>query len=137
MIFLNNLENNNLSPINEINMARTNGMCVSVDPSPNENYGKIAYFKAYNNSNPLAATKEIRLHFYDIGYEIHNKGLPLWKMKKSDKEKLMVLLNSTPTNKRYEKYGNVWTALIAVFNSRVKPQDVLPLDLSIPDYTKM
>lgn len=137
MIFLNNLENNNLSPINEINMARTNGMCVSVDPSPNENYGKIAYFKAYNNSNPLAATKEIRLHFYDIGYEIHNKGLPLWKMKKSDKEKLMVLLNSTPTNKRYEKYGNVWTALIAVFNSRVKPQDVLPLDLPIPYYTKM
>ena len=52
MIFLNNLENNNLSPINEINMARTNGMCVSVDPSPNENYGKIAYFKAYNNSIP-------------------------------------------------------------------------------------
>ena len=77
------------------------------------------------------------MHFYDIGYEIHNKGLPLWKMKKSDKEKLMVLLNSTPTNKRYEKYGNVWTALIAVFNSRVKPQDVLPLDLPIPDYTKM
>ena len=137
MIFEEIYKSAGLVPINEINVLKMNRMCISVDPSPNENYGKIAYFKAYNNSNPLAATKEIRLHFYDIGYEIHNKGLPLWKMKKSDKEKLMVLLNSTPTNKKYEKYGNVWTALIAVFNSRVKPQDVLPLDLPIPDYTKM
>lgn len=111
-------------------------MCISVNPPPNRKYGKFAYFKVANSSDPVSATKEIRLHFYDIGYEIH-KGKPLWKMKKSDKEKLVALLKSKPTNRKYKEFNNVWQALIWAFNSNVLPQDIIPLDLPIPDYTKL
>ena len=131
MIFLKDIES-----INEVSLIRKSNMCVSIDPSPNENYGNIAYFKVYNNSSPKAATEVIRLHFYDAGYEAH-KGKPLFKMKKKDKEELMRLLISHPTNAEYSIYNTTWEALIAVFNRVVKPQDKLPLELPIPDYTKI
>ena len=69
MIFEEIYKSTGLVPINEINVLKMNRMCISVDPSPNENYGNIAYFKVYNNSSPKAATEVIRLHFYDAGYD--------------------------------------------------------------------
>ena len=100
------------------------------------NYGNIAYFKVYNNSNPKAASEVIRLHFYDNGYEAH-KGKPLFKMKKRDREELMKLLISPPTAAKFEKCSTAWKALIMEFNSVVKPQFILPDDLIMPDYTKI
>ena len=54
-----------------------------------------------------------------------------------DKEELMRLLISHPTSAEYSIYNTTWEALIAVFNRVVKPQDKLPLELPIPDYTKI
>ena len=35
--------------LNESNIKRGNGMCLSVNSSKNRTYGSIAYFKVYNN----------------------------------------------------------------------------------------
>jgi hypothetical protein len=59
-------------------------------------------------------------------------------MNKKQKEKLMQLLIMPPTNDAYKMmYNTTWEALIGIFNSVVRPQFILPLDLPIPDYTKL
>ena len=131
MIFLKGIES-----IDESTICRSNKMAIGINPSYDKNYGDIAYFKVYNNPSPKAATEVIRLHFYDLGYEPH-KGKPLFKMKRRDKEELMKLLMSAPTINKYKNCNTTWNALILEFNSVVKPQFMLPLDLPIPDYTKL
>ena len=59
------------------------------------------------------------------------------EMSKKQKEKLMQLLIMPPTNDAYKMYNTTWEALIGIFNSVVRPQFILPLDLPIPDYTKL
>ena len=65
MIFEEIYKSTRLVPINEINVLKMNRMCISVDPSPNENYGNAAYFKVYNSTDPSSATEVVRVHFYD------------------------------------------------------------------------
>ena len=132
MIFLNNLENNNLSPINEANIYNNNWVCLSVNPSMDRSYGNKAYFKAYNASNINRATKEIRLHFYDIGYEIHNDGKELWKMNKAERKRIVEILKMKVNDNL-----TVWQSLIRAFNQNVKQQYIINENIPIPDYTLM
>ena len=137
MIFEEIYKSAGLVPINEINVLKMNRMCISVDPSPNENYGNAAYFKVYNSTDPSSATEVVRVHFYDNKCEEH-RGKKFFEMSKKQKEKLMQLLIMPPTNDAYKMmYNTTWEALIGIFNSVVRPQFILPLDLPIPDYTKL
>lgn len=136
MIFDSIIKDSNIQSFREDNIIKLDNMCIFINPSPNRNYGRHAYFKVSNNLDPRIATKEIRLHFYDIGYEVH-KGKKLWILNKSEKDKLMKLLLSRPTAKKYKMYENTWIALIAAFNDIVQEKDKLPLNLPIPDYTKI
>lgn len=131
MIFL-----NNLLPINEENIYSNYGMLLSVNLDPGRSYGKKAYFKLYNSNSYRTATKLIRLHFYDTEYEIHNKGLPLYKLSSNEKIHLMSMLNEPVIYKNIQ-YNTAWQALIIMYNKKVKQEDQLPLNLPIPDYTKL
>ena len=92
---------------------------------------KKGNFKAYNASNINKATKEIRLHFYDIGYEIHRDGKQLWEMNASERKKLIKILESKNDG------ITVWKRLIRAFNKNVKPQYIIDENILIPDYTLM
>lgn len=120
--------------LNESNIKRGNGMCLSVNSSKNRTYGSIAYFKVYNNEDPRSATKEVRLHFLDNGYEKHNDGKKLWIMNSKEKKTLMKLLKQPVMhNNRY--YDTTWKALITDFNNNVSITDQLDINLPITDYS--
>ena len=82
MIFEEIYKSTGLMSINEINVLKMNRMCISVDPSPNENYGNAEYFKVYNHIHPDKATKIARIKFRECGYVIHcnNGGKKNWEL---------------------------------------------------------
>ena len=123
-------QSNNCFSSND-NVYNNNWICLSVNPSTDRDYASSAYFKAYNASNINKATKEIRLHFYDIGYEIHRDGKQLWEMNASERKKLIKILESKNDG------ITVWKRLIRAFNKNVKPQYIIDENILIPDYTLM
>ena len=119
------------SVITEGKIYEGGGNSLSVSVDPNRKYGgNIAYFKFADNEDFKAAKRIIRISFMEPVYIVHNNQDKLTR--KEIKWLMKALL------KPYKKNPNitVWTGMIIEFN-RSQTDAVLPIDLPIPDYTKL
>ena len=131
---------------------RNLNICVAVNPDRHRNLKNMEYFKIYNHTDHLRATKIARIKFRAPEYVIHNnrKGVENWFLNSKDIKNMIQVLNSPSDN--YPGF-TTWQGLILNFNyesgdldfeetkknvqdnGKTLPHpDFLPIDLPIPDY---
>jgi hypothetical protein len=94
-----------LEEMSTIYKSKEYGIGVSVNPDSKRSGNP--YFKFYNSSDYLSATKIIRIMFNKPDYIIHNNGKELWKLNSKEKKLLMDVLHMP--SKRYRGRTN-WEA---------------------------
>lgn len=138
---------------------------LSIQINIDENRHGLPYFKVYNNFQYSKATKMQRIAFKSASYIVHrnNNGKDPWYLTMSQRKTLMTILESRPF---YNKTFTLWQRMIITYNSdkfQLNEEDtmnctvanyhsfirqytalgylhlidVLPIDLPMPDYTKL
>lgn len=124
--------------VNEAKCGGRNGIYVHVDIDEDRDFGDdIAYFKCTTTPNLSTAKDIARISFTAPKYIIHNNDR--FKLNPRQKNTLVDLLVSTAKNGM-----TVWQFMIYRFNLELSnsnnpraPKYKLPLELPIPDYTKL
>ena len=130
------------------------GVLVSVNPDSNRNGNP--YFKFYNSSNYLKATKIVRITFNSPNYIVHTNsdGKKLWKLNSEEKNLLMNILKlNSPSysgktiwdaakytwNLEYlEELINIDDYFKGTYDEKYKDNTgYIPHNLEMPDYTKL
>lgn len=149
----------NINILNEdcVINGRIFNFSINVKPDQGRNYGsETAYFKYSPGKNWASVRKMARIGIYKSIYVEDHKGdgkIPYF-LDSSEKKRLMKILQETPSDK-YKGY-NKWAELIFVFNKCIQydydqskdftyekylkgklPKNAIPVDLPIPDYTKL
>ncbi|MCL2049409.1 MAG: hypothetical protein FWG87_11865 [Defluviitaleaceae bacterium] len=76
-----------------------------------------AYFKVYNHTYYLKATKLIRLSFKEAKYFVHKgDGKQLWVLENKELKMIIDCLKSKPTQRNAEGFSTVWEFLIYLWN---------------------
>ena len=134
-----------------VHIDKTDNLLIAVFPNINRK-GSEPYFKILDSYSYQKAKKMARIAFKEPRY-IHRKdsdGKIDWKLDSKEKKMLVRHLNSE-SNMFGEKY-NVWQQAIILFNLNLQfsmkdilintinnhiYKEALPIDLPIPDYTKL
>lgn len=139
--------------LNEKCVIYGSNLNIQIDLDIGRNYGpSSAYFKCANSNSYGSAKKEARIGIYEPIYIIHRGEKRSFKLKDTDKENLIRLLQSNATDYR----GTNWQKLISLFNTRLgysekeqlafsyedykngkRSGNLIPFDLPMPDYTKL
>ena len=123
---------------------------LNISVQVNRNEGRNgSYFKLYNHKDYKEASKVARINFKspEYVYHINRDGKKDWALNSRERAKLLEVLNMVVF-----RGETVWTMLILSFNlegglnfsesemNKMKEliyPDHLPIDLPIPDYTKL
>ena len=129
-----NKVNGEVEVINEGECGHMRGLYLYARPDSGRNYGNgLAYFKCYDGPD-INTANVARISFYEPKYIIHNKDSNNnFTLSSKQKKILMELLKS-------EYKGElVWIKLLTEFNKFLGPSSkyLLPLNLPIPDYTRL
>ena len=139
-------------------IAKGNNNFIAVNPDPSRGWYGEEYFKVYNNDNAKKADKVIRIKFRSAEYVYHKNsdGKKDWNLNSKEKKTLIKLLQ-TPS--KFDNLSN-WQYAILQFNleafdisykdclkltmeeqSKMDENNprkyYLPIDLPMPDYTKL
>lgn len=139
-------------------IAKGNNNFIAVNPDPSRGWYGEEYFKVYNNDNARKADKVIRIKFRSPEYVYHKNsdGKKDWNLNLKEKKTLIKLLQ-TPS--KFDNLSN-WQYAILQFNleafdisykdclkltmekqSKMDENNprkyYLPIDLPMPDYTKL
>lgn len=139
-------------------IAKGNNNFIAVNPDPSRGWYGEEYFKVYNNDNARKADKVIRIKFRSAEYVYHKNsdGKKDWNLNSKEKKTLIKLLQ-TPS--KFDNLSN-WQYAILQFNleafdisykdclkltmeeqSKMDENNprkyYLPIDLAMPDYTKL
>ena len=140
-------------------IARGNNSFIAVNPDSSRGWFKEEYFKVYNNDNARKADKVIRIKFRTAQYVYHKNsdGKQDWNLNSKERRQLIDLLNK---QSKLPGFNN-WQYAIIQFNTEAymdenpeifktltmekqqkmdenNPQKYyLPIDLEMPDYTKL
>lgn len=140
-------------------IAKGNNNFIAVNPDSSRGWYNEEYFKVYNNDNARKADKVIRIKFRSAQYVYHKNsdGKQDWKLNSKERKQLIDLLNK---QSKLPGFTN-WQYAIIQFNTEAymdenpeifktltiekqenmdenNPQKYyLPIDLEMPDYTKL
>ena len=140
-------------------IAKGNNNFIAVNPDPSRGWYGEEYFKVYNNDNARKADKVIRIKFRSAQYVYHKNsdGKQDWILNSKERKQLIDLLNK---QSKLPGFTN-WQYAIIQFNTEAymdenpeifktltleKQQNMdkndprkyyLPIDLEMPDYTKL
>lgn len=154
MDFLENLQNIlNEEKLYEMASVTKSGVpSIKLQVDRGRNYKDIEYFKVYDNDSYSKATKSARISFREPIYISHKNpdGKQAWILNSKDKRGLIRQLTQPS---RLFKSGDflIWHDCIAYFNNEAYGVDFedslnilikdnpkyLPIDLPMPDYTKL
>ena len=154
-LFLNNIFGiddffgENLNEMAKIVQDDDNNISIIVSPDTKRNNRNNEYFKILNHKEYSKASKIARIKFRQPKYVLrhNNDGKKNWILNKDEKQLLINLLNKKNIYK--ESY---WETAIIRYNleaglseektlentkDNLKYPDYLPIDLNLPDYTKL
>lgn len=140
-------------------IAKGNNNFIAVNPDSSRGWYNEEYFKVYNNDNARKADKVIRIKFRSAQYVYHKNsdGKQDWILNSKERKQLIDLLNK---QSKLPGFTN-WQYAIIQFNTEAymdenpemfktltiqtqekmdknNPQKYyLPIDLQMPDYTKL
>lgn len=130
---------------------------ISTNPDSTRNWYEEEYFKVYDNLSVSSAKKLARIKFRSPEYVVHTGSN--WELNSKEKKDLIKFLNES--NKKVPYVKNNWEYAILMFNQEayqdeesmedlvitIKEQSemdesnprkyYLPIDLPMPDYTKL
>lgn len=123
--------------LTEASVYRGNSINLIAAPDRDRNYGDLAYFKMYDNESLKKVKKVWRIKFNSPELITSHKndlhGAKVQETINGDYRDLLIrALNSTTDDGKL-----VWIALIEEFNKYVTKKYELPLDLNIPDYSRL
>ena len=123
--------------LTEASVYRGNGINLVAAPDKGRNYDDLAYFKMYDSESLKPVKKVWRIKFNSPELITNHKSDPHGaKVQKSIngeyRDLLIQALNSTTKDGK-----SVWVALIEEFKKFYPAQYNLPLNLPIPDYSKL
>lgn len=127
----------NQKVLTEASVYRGNSINLVAAPDEGRNYDKRAYFKMYDSESLKTVKKVWRIRFTSPELITNHKSDPHGaKLQKSIngcyRDLLIEALNSTTKDGK-----SVWVSLIEEFNKYVPDQYNLPVDLEMPDYSKL
>lgn len=123
--------------LTEASVYRGNSINLIAAPDEGRNYDNLAYFKMYDSESLKTVKRVWRIKFNSPELITNHKSDPhRAKVQKSINSNyrnlLITALNSTNKDGKL-----VWVALIEEFNRYAHIQYNLPLDLEMPDYSKL
>lgn len=123
--------------LTEASVYRGNSINLIAAPDDGRNYSNMAYFKMYDNESLKTVKRVWRIKFNSPELITSHKSDPHGaKVQKSIngeyRDLLIKILNSTTKDGKL-----VWIALIEEFNKYTPVQYNLPLNLEMPDYSRL
>lgn len=135
---MNEIMNKDVVTESTVLMDSKSGAQIIVHPDPGRNFGTESYFK-FIPDRSVDLKHSARISFMEPKYIYHYKNQ--YELSRNDKKALMRMLKS-PATRNNSISG--WLALIREFNKFIENSDkntdksnILPEDLSMPDYMKL